>query len=99
MPLRPSGLRLAHFAGGGLLAAMAIPLALLFVRVRFDPRIRSARQLERRNSAWPVLTVVPRYLTARDRRRELGRMALSASIFLFVMLAFGFAYGYRQLNA
>lgn len=99
MPLRPSGLRLAHFAAGGLLMALAIPLGLLFARVRFDARVRSARQLERHNPAWPVLTVVPRYLTAHDRRRELGRMALSASIFVLVMLAYGFAYGYRQLNA
>ncbi len=98
MPLRPSGLRLAHFAAGGLLFAVAVPFALLFVRVRFDPRIRSVRQLERRQPSYAVLTVVPRYLTARDRRHELGRTALSASIFALVVLAFGFAYGYRQLH-
>lgn len=98
MPLRPSGLRLTHFAAGGLLFAIAVPFALLFVRVRFDPRIRSVRQLERRQPSYAVLTVVPRYLTARDRRHELGRTALSASIFVLVVLAFGFAYGYRQLH-
>ncbi len=99
MPLRPSGLRLMHFALGGLLLALAIPLALLFLRVKFDPRVRSASQLELRNAGYPILAVIPRYLTLRDRRREFGRMALSASIVLFVMIAFGFAYGYRQLHA
>ena len=99
MPLRPSGLRLAHFAAAGLLLAAAVPLGLLFARVRFDPRVRSVRQIERANPAWPVLSVVPRYLTARDRRRELGRTALSACIVAAVALAFGFAYGYRHLHA
>ncbi len=99
MPLRPSGLRLTHFAAGGLLFAIAVPFALLFVRVRFDPRIRSVRQIERRQPSYAVLTVVPQYLTSRDRRRELGRTALSASLLVLVVLAFGFAYGYRQFHA
>ena len=99
MPRRPSGLRLSQFAAAGLLFAVAVPLGLLFVRVRFDPRIRSVRQLERRQVSYPILTVVPRYLTARDRRHELGRTALSACIVLLVVLAFGFAYGYRQFHA
>lgn len=99
MPLRPSGLRLMHFALGGLLLALAIPLALLFVKVKFDSRVRSVRQLESRGASYPILAVVPRYLTARDRRRELGRTMLTASIFVVVALAFGLAYGYRHLHA
>lgn len=99
MPLRPSGLRLAHLALAGLALAAALPLALLFALVRFDSKLRSARQLERRPSAVPVLTTVPPYRTTRDRRREFGRTALTASIFVMVMLAYGFAYGYRQLSA
>ena len=99
MPLRPSGLRLMHFALAGLLLAIAIPIALLFVRVKFDPRVRSVQQIESRNPGYPVLAVIPRYLTTRDRRHEMARMALSASIVLFVMIAFGFAYGYRQFHA
>ena len=99
MPLRPSGLRLMHFAAGGLVLAMLIPLALLFAKVRFDSRVRSVRQLESRGGAYPILAVVPRYLTTRDRRAELGRTLLSLSILVVVALAFGFAYGYRHLHA
>lgn len=99
MPLRPSGLRLAHLALGGIALAAAIPLGLLFMLVRFDSRVRSPRQLERTTAAVPILTTIPPYRTVRDRRRELGRMALTASIFVMVALAFGFAYGYRQLYA
>ena len=99
MPLRPSGLRLMHLAIGGLLLALLVPLGLLFVLVRFDPRVRSVRQLERRTTSYPILTTVPRYRTARDRRREFGRWALSGSIVATVVVAYGLAYGYRQLLA
>jgi len=98
MPLRPTGLRLAHFAAGGLLLAVALPLGLLFARVKLDPRVRSVRQIEGRNPSYPTLAVVPRYLTAIDRRREFGRTMLSVGMVAFVMLAFALAYGYRQLN-
>lgn len=98
MPLRPSGLRFLHVALAGLALAVAVPLGLLFVLARFDPRVRSARQLERR-AAYPILTVVPPYRTARDRRREFARMAFSASIFVAVLLAYGLVYGYKQMAA
>lgn len=97
MPVRPSGLRFMHFALAGLFLAIAVPFGLLFLLVKFDPRIRSPRQLERQ--PWPVLTVVPTYHTARDRRREFGRLALSASIVGVVFLAYAAAYGFKQLSA
>lgn len=99
MPLRPSGLRLMHLALGGLVLAILVPLGLLFLLVRFDPRVRSVRQLERRAASYPILTSVPRYRTTRDRRREFGRLALSGSIVATVVVAYGLAYGYRQLLA
>lgn len=98
MPTRPSGLGFMQFAIAGLFAAVAIPLGLLFLLVRFDPRVRSAKQLER-PGGYPVLTVVPGYRTPRDRRRELMRMALSGSIIVAVILAYGLVYGYKQMSA
>ncbi len=47
LPLRPSGLRFMHFGLAGIGAGIFFPLALLFVLVRFDPRIRAASQIER----------------------------------------------------
>lgn len=99
MPLRPSGLRLMHLALGGLAVAMLLPLGLLYLMVTYDPRVRSVRQLERRHGAYPILTAIPQYRTARDRRREFGRMAVTASIFFTVLAAYGLAYGYRQILA
>ncbi|WP_225737532.1 XrtA system polysaccharide chain length determinant [Dyella acidiphila] len=69
VPLVPSGLRFMHFGAAGLLLSIAIPFGLLFALVRFDPRVRSADQLERALGA-NVLAAVPFYPTPRDRRRD-----------------------------
>ena len=97
MPVRPSGLRFMHFAMGGLAVAALVPLGLLFLLVRFDPRVRSPGQIERQGN-YPVLTVVPAYRTKRDRRREFARMALSASILSAVVLAYGLVYLFKQMQ-
>ncbi|MEO8010780.1 MAG: hypothetical protein ABI650_03960, partial [Dokdonella sp.] len=94
LPLRPSGLRLMHFAGAGLALAFALPLALLFAAVRFDPRIRSARQLERATGIG-VLATVPLYSTARERIRDRGRITLAALLVLGVGVAFVYTYWIR----
>ena len=98
MPLRPTGLRFMHFAIGGLLMAVGIPLGLLFLRARFDPRVRSAQQLQRVTER-PLLTVVPTYHSPRDRRQELSRNAMSFGILALVVLAYGLAFGLKQLAA
>ncbi|MGF6496033.1 polysaccharide chain length determinant protein (PEP-CTERM system associated) [Luteibacter sp. 621] len=69
MPLVPSGLRFMHFGLAGLALALAVPLGLLFMVARFDPRVRSVAQLERA-TGFPVLATVPFYPTPRDRRRS-----------------------------
>lgn len=97
MPLQPSGLRLAHIVAAGLLLAIAVPLGGLFLLVRFDPRARSAAQLESQTSL-PMLTVIPAYRTAADRRREwvsttlcgmavLALVALYATVFVLKQMA------------
>lgn len=98
MPVRPSGLRPLHVALGGLAAGIAIPLALLFLLVKFDPRVRAPGQIERQGN-YPVLTVVPPNRTRRDRRREFARTALAAGLVLVVFVAYGLAYFLRQVHA
>lgn len=98
MPLRPTGLRFMHIAIAGLLLAIALPLGLLFLRTRFDPRIRSARTLQRQ-SAVPMLAVVPPYLTQQDRRAQWLRTATSIAIATVVLVAYAAIYGYKQLHA
>ena len=67
LPVRPAGLRFAHFALGGLASAAALPLGLLFAFVRLDPHLRAAGAVTRRTGL-PVLADVPTYWTGHDRR-------------------------------
>ncbi|MCY7353505.1 MAG: hypothetical protein LH470_00155 [Lysobacter sp.] len=98
MPLRPIGLRFMHFAAGGLLMAITLPMGLVFLLARFDPRVRSAPQLARRISV-PLLTVIPPYYTPRERRHQFARAALSFGILAAVFVTYGLIYGYKQMNA
>ncbi len=94
MPQRPSGLRLMHFALGGLVLAVAVPLGLLFARVRFDPRVLSAPQLERLTGI-NVMATVPAYVNARDRVRDRARMSLAALLVIVTLAAYGLTYWIR----
>ncbi len=98
MPLRPTGLRFLHFAIGGLLFAFGVPLGLLFLRARFDPRIRSARQLQKATGL-TLLTSVPMYHSPQDRRLQLKRNAMSIGMLAIVVLAYALAFGLKQLAA
>lgn len=98
LPLRPTGLRFMHFALAGLFVAIGLPLGLLFLRARFDPRVRSPLQLKKM-AELPLLTVIPTYHTPRDRRQQYTRTAMSIGIVVVVFLAYGLAFGLKQLNA
>jgi hypothetical protein len=87
MPLRPSGLRFMHFAIAALVLGIALPLGFVFGVTRYDPRIRSAMQLEQLGI--PVLAAVPLYTTRSDRNRERMRLA----IILLLVAGVGAAYG------
>ena len=87
MPLRPSGLRLMHFAIAGLGLGIALPLGLLFGYARFDPRVRSAAQIERLAGV-PVLATIPPYPTPGDRRRNM----LQASVLTIILVAVALTY-------
>jgi hypothetical protein len=46
-----------------------------------------------------LLTVVPLYRTPRDQRRLRLRQAMSLGILVVVVLAYGLAFGYKQMMA
>lgn len=97
MPLRPSGLRFMHIAIAGLLLAIGVPLGLLFVRARVDPRVRSARLLEQSNQ-YPLLAVIPTYQTPQDRRRQLMHTTLSFTIIAAIVASYALIFAYKQLH-
>jgi uncharacterized protein involved in exopolysaccharide biosynthesis len=87
LPLQSSGLRLMHFAGAGLALAVLVPLLLLSVLVRHDPRIRSPLQLER-EAGLPVLAAIPRYSQS---ALEVRRISLGTRLIAVVVLGYAVA--------
>jgi len=79
MPTRPSGVRFVHFAIGGLVAAAAMPLGLLFLLVRFDPRVRTAADIERQTGL-PVLATVPTYFNETDQQHGSTQIRVAAAV-------------------
>lgn len=86
-PARPSGLRFLHIAAGGLTAAFAMPLGLILLLVRLDPRVRSPEALERAADL-PLLVAMPRYWTDADRRQWRFRVRMSILAVVLTLLAF-----------
>lgn len=97
MPLRPSGLRVGHVAGVGLLLGLLAPLVLVLALVKFDPRVRSALRIER-EAGLPVLGVMPEYLTGKQRRATYRRYALAAALFLSVPVIYGLVYTLKLVD-
>ncbi|WP_376694903.1 XrtA system polysaccharide chain length determinant [Wenzhouxiangella sp. EGI_FJ10305] len=95
-PARPSGLRFLHIAAGGLTAAFAMPLGLILLLVRLDPRVRSPESLERAADL-PLLVAMPRYWTDADRRQWWLRVRLSILAVALTLLAFAGA-GWMRLT-
>ena len=97
VPLQASGVRLMHVAAGGLGLALLAPMALLVAFVKLDPRVRSPRQFEGKPNL-PLLTVVPAYVTRRDRQSRNGRLMLSAGVVASVFAIYGATYLLKLAN-
>ncbi|MFP4181638.1 XrtA system polysaccharide chain length determinant [Thiohalospira sp.] len=69
LPREPEGVRLIHVAGAGLVAGVGLPLGLVVLLVRFDPRVRAAGALSR-SLPVPVTVTVPHLATPGDRRQR-----------------------------
>ena len=90
LPLRPLGFRFMHFGIAGIGLGIALPLALLFGLIRWDPRMRSANQLEQLTGL-PVLASVPTYANIVDRRKARTRDAMLVFLLLLVVAAYALA--------
>ena len=87
VPLMPVGLRLMHFAGAGILLGLCVPLALLFLIARFDPRARSADALGRATGL-PVFASVPYYRGPHDDALDRKRNLQWIGIVILVLVAY-----------
>jgi polysaccharide chain length determinant protein (PEP-CTERM system associated) len=87
VPLTPTGLRLMHFSAIGLVLALLVPFGILFAIVRFDPRVRSATQIERLAKV-PLLVSIPYTPAARDRSRDRSRTLVVALMLTMVFAVY-----------
>jgi polysaccharide chain length determinant protein (PEP-CTERM system associated) len=97
LPLMPVGLRLMHFAAAGMLLGVCIPLGLLFLTARFDPRTRSADTLARATGL-PVFASVPHYRGPRDDALDRKRNLQWIGIVVIVMIAYVGLYLIRKMT-
>ena len=81
LPITPTGFRFMHFAAGGLFLGLAIPALLVFVKFRYDPRVRSESDIVEKLNL-PILSTIPHLAVRKERRRR----AL-ATVFLSLILA------------
>lgn len=98
MPLRPTGLSPMRIAIAGFAMALLFPVGLLFLRARFDPRVRSPQQLQKA-SAVPLLATVPVYHTPSDRRREIKRDAIGIGMLTATALAYLLVFALKRFAA
>lgn len=87
-PVLPSGLRLMHFAVAGILVAIMIPMLLLALLVRHDPRVRIPLQIER-DAGLPVLGHIPLNLAGERRARTTRRLHAGVLLIAVVPMLYG----------
>ena len=98
IPLRPSGLRYMHIAMSGLVAAAAVPLGLLLLLVRFDPRVRAPQLIELKGR-YPLLATIPAYASPAERRKQAVSIVMSFAMMASVVLALALVYAYKLTHS
>ncbi len=68
LPLEPSGMRYLHFLLLGMILSVAVPVGLLYARLRFDPRVRLPEIIERKLKL-PLLGTVPHLWSSGETTR------------------------------
>jgi hypothetical protein len=76
-----------HFAVTGLLLATLVPLLLLSLLVKHDPRVRTPLQIER-EAGLPVLASIPIHFTHAQQVQASKRLKLGSALFLAVPLVY-----------
>lgn len=90
VPLAPSGVRFVHFAAAGLLFATLVPILLLALVVRHDPRARSATQIER-EAGLPVIASIPSHASHGAAMRSARRFHVATLLLVAVPVVYALA--------
>jgi hypothetical protein len=97
IPAIPTGLRLMHFAVAGISVAILVPLLLLSMLVKHDPRVRVPLQIER-DAGLPVLGTIPLHLTHDQFEQRNRRLRLGSALFVVVPLIYGLVLMLKLVN-
>lgn len=90
-PLQPSGPRYWHFMLIGVILGIGIPLALVYAKLHFDPRVRIA-PLAIERLGLPLLATVPHLWSPGETvvvRRDMQRLTAVAAATMLLLLVIG----------
>ena len=96
--LRPLGLRFVHFGVAGIGLGILLPLALLYGLLRWDPRVRSAHQLEQ-VTGLPVLATLPDYASGSQRTHSRAHDRFLIAVVLVVAAIYAFVLAIMWTSA
>ncbi len=88
LPLKPSGLRFMHFAAGGLVLGLLVPLGLLYALLQLDSRVRDIRTVTQKLGL-PVVAVVPHLATPAEHQATARNLRLLGAILFFNLIVYG----------
>ena len=91
LPVLPTGLRLMHFAATGLAVAVFVPLLLLSLLVKHDPRVRVPLQIER-EAGLPVLGAIPLHMSRAQSEQRARQFRLGTALLAGVLLIYGLVF-------
>jgi polysaccharide chain length determinant protein (PEP-CTERM system associated) len=94
LPTIAMGMRLMHVVLIGLVLSALVPVALLYAFVRYDPRVRTARQIEQA-ALVPLLVTIPRSTTRSDRSRARRRTVLAGAMVACVFATYAVVFVVR----
>jgi polysaccharide chain length determinant protein (PEP-CTERM system associated) len=87
LPVQRTGLRLIHVLLIGFVLSLALPVAFVFAKLKFDPRIRRPALIASELKL-PILAVVPRFLARNDLAALKGEMGALLALMIIGVLAF-----------
>jgi len=86
VPLSRQGPRFVHFFAGGILLGIVVPIALLFARLRLDPRIRVGAELSSSHRT-PLVAAIPHLWSPTETRWLRWEIALLVLIVVATLAA------------
>jgi len=96
LPLKPSGLRLLHFAFAGLVLGVLIPVGVIAIYLELDPRIRNKKKIEQ-EFGLTLITSIPHWVDQYEYRRMRSENRRLLTLLILSMMVF-FGLGLARIK-